>query len=98
MSLDVFVACAGIALLPAHLPADVKWQAHQRGSFTTDNVREAWSIEVWLVSEPEKLQGVPLPATTKSVVGISIQGSSKADETAQRIVDVLSERCHGILL
>jgi hypothetical protein len=98
MSLDVFVACTGIALLPAHLPADVKWQAHQTGSFTTENLRENWIIEIWLVTEPKQLQAMSLPSGTKSVVGVSIQGSSKADETAQKVVDVLSERCHGVLL
>lgn len=98
MSLDVFVACASAALLPAHLPTDVKWQTHQTGSYTTDNSRENWIIEVWLITEPKQLEGMELPSGTKSVVGVSIQGSAKADEIAQKVVDTISARCHGAML
>lgn len=98
MSLDVFVACAGMALLPAHLPTDVKWQSHQTGSYTTANLAESWIIEVWLLKEPKDLEGFASPAGMKSVVGVSIQGSSKADDIAQRIVDTIAARCHGEML
>lgn len=98
MSLEVFVACAGAALLPAHLPTDVTWRSDQAGSYTTDNLEENWIIEVWLITEPKELQGLMVPTGTKSVVGVSIQGSDKADELAERIVESISARCDGTLL
>lgn len=98
MSLDVFVACASAALLPAHLPTEVKWQADRTGSYSTANLNEDWVIEVWLLKDPEQLAGLELPPGTKSVVGISIQGSSKGDEVGQKVVDSISARCRGAML
>lgn len=98
MSLEVYIACTAVALLPAHLPSDVKWQAHSTGSYTTGNDRENWTIEVWLLDTPKERQGLDLPSGTKSVVGVSIQGSGKGDALAQTVVDTVSERCKGAML
>jgi len=97
MSLDVFIACASIAALPAHLPDDIKWQSHSTGSFTTDNAAENWLIEVWVL-KPSELKSFALPAGTKSVVGISIQGSAKGDDAAQKALDTVQSRCSGTVL
>lgn len=94
--LDVLVECANEAIFPANLPTDIRWQAHRSGSYTTENALENWIIEVRLIQrEPRELDGLVLPFDTKSVVGVSIQGSSKADVTAQKVVDAISASCHG---
>lgn len=97
MSLEVYIACAAVALLPADLPSDVKWQAHQTGSFTTGNDRENWMIEIWLLKTPREVEHLDLPSGTKTVVGVSIQGSGKGDDLAQKVVDTLMERCKGTM-
>ncbi|MFT3724141.1 MAG: hypothetical protein QM773_11180 [Hyphomonadaceae bacterium] len=98
MSLDVYIACAGAAMLPADLPTDVSWKSYDSGYYTTDNLQENWRIDVWVLTKPKQLEGLKLPEGTKSVVGISIQGSNKGDGIAQNVVDRISARCRGALL